>query len=102
MFRFGIYIFQDVNLVCPEHELLYHIHFSMDCPEIWSIESHVLYLAAAQLSEHNIQFWHFYCVYGILPPKQPSQCSNHHANAKENKFRSYVATYTVHTPTQRP
>src|SRR6266704_1437879 len=76
MFRFGIYIFQDVNLVCPKHELLYHIHLSMDCPDIWSIESYVLYLGAAQFSEHNIQFWHFYYVYGILLPKQPSQCSN--------------------------
>src|SRR6266705_2724584 len=61
MFRFGIYIFQDVNLVCPEHKLLYHIHFSMDCPALWSIDSHVLYLSAAQVSEHNIQLWHFYC-----------------------------------------
>src|SRR6266581_352011 len=74
-FSFRNFIFWGGKLICLKLEWLYLIQFLMECPEIWSIESHVLYLGIAQCSEHNIQFWHFYCVYGILPPKQPSQCS---------------------------
>jgi len=64
----------------------------MDCPEIWSIESHVLCLGAAQFLEHNIQFWHFYCVYGILPPKQPLQCSNQGVLGQDSRTRGWLVS----------
>ena len=45
---------------------LYCIHFSMDCLENWYMESHLLYINAAEIWEPNVQFSSFYFQSGDL------------------------------------